>query len=126
MEDRIIYSDISNADLYEKVVSPEYGRAAKAYINGRYCRTFDDFMADIATALRFPDWFGNSWAAFDDCIDDLDLQNPDRVLIVIYNASELFAFDDPRTNRELLRKHLNIAIENITQKGLPAEVIING
>ena len=125
MEDRILYTNVSNAELYEKVISVEYSKAAKAYINGRYCRTFNDFMADIATALCFPDWFGYNWAAFDDCITDFNLLNPDRVLIVIYNAADLFAFDNAKVNKELLRKHLNLAIEYLIQIGMPVEVIIN-
>jgi hypothetical protein len=30
-----------------------------------------DFLARVAKAMRFPDWFGGNWDAFADCLKDL-------------------------------------------------------
>jgi RNAse (barnase) inhibitor barstar len=34
----------------------------------------DEILQRIATALRFPDWFGGNWDALEDCLDDLSWQ----------------------------------------------------
>ena len=31
-----------------------------------------DFLAQVAGALQFPDWFGGNWDALNDCLTDLD------------------------------------------------------
>ncbi|ATE59041.1 barstar family protein [Thauera sinica] len=35
------------------------------------CRTKADLLARIASAMRFPDWFGHNWDALADCLTDL-------------------------------------------------------
>lgn len=35
------------------------------------CAGKHDALARIATALQFPDWFGNNWDALADCLGDL-------------------------------------------------------
>ncbi|MFC5661672.1 barstar family protein [Kitasatospora misakiensis] len=39
-------------------------------VSGSACRTTQGLFAAWAGALRFPDYFGHNWAAFNDCLRD--------------------------------------------------------
>jgi len=49
-----------------------------------------DFLAEVATALRFPDWFGSNWDALNDCLTDLDwLSTKNGYVLVFENIEQL-------------------------------------
>jgi RNAse (barnase) inhibitor barstar len=49
----------------------------------RGCTDKPAFLARIATALRFPDWFGHNWDALADCLADLSwLPAPGYVVVL--------------------------------------------
>lgn len=39
------------------------------------CETWLELHALLASALRFPDWYGQNWDAFRDCVLDSKLSN---------------------------------------------------
>ncbi|NGY75562.1 hypothetical protein F6Y02_01625 [Bacillus megaterium] len=43
-------------------------------------------MDEWAAALQFPDYFGENWAAFDECLNDLDWLPADRYILFITDA----------------------------------------
>lgn len=45
-----------------------------------------DFLDRIATALRFPDWFGHNWDALADCLGDMRWLPAEGYVIVLANA----------------------------------------
>ena len=45
------------------------------------------FLNAMASALRFPDYFGHNWDAFYDCLLDLKHEDGDGTLLVLQDAS---------------------------------------
>ena len=59
-------------------------------IRGRKARTLEALFDEFAAAFQFPYYFGENWAAFRDCITDLDwLPFRPGVVVVIYGAEQV-------------------------------------
>ena len=43
-------------------------------LRGNEIHTKADFLSSAAAALSFPDYFGNNWDAFEDCLTDMSWQ----------------------------------------------------
>ena len=43
----------------------------------------------IATALKFPEWFGENWDALEDCLTDLSWQKARGYVLVLEHCAEL-------------------------------------
>jgi len=52
-----------------------------------------DALRAIAAALRFPDWFGGSWDALEDCLADLSWREADGHVLVFRNWQSLSSDD---------------------------------
>lgn len=50
------------------------------------CADKAGFLARIAAALRFPDWFGHNWDALADCLSDLSWLPADGYIVILHNA----------------------------------------
>ncbi|MGH3496019.1 MAG: barstar family protein [Nocardioidaceae bacterium] len=65
-------------------------------IRGRKARTLDRLFDEFAAALQFPYYFGENWAAFRDCVSDLDwLPFRPGVVVVVHGADEVLADAHP-------------------------------
>lgn len=70
---------------------------AAAADNGFVCRRLDladcagksDLLRRFATALDFPDWFGQNWDALDDCLGDLSWLPAAGYVLVLEHAAGL-------------------------------------
>lgn len=51
-------------------------------------KTDEELFAVIASAMRFPDYFGNNWDALDECLGDMDWLPAEGYLLVIRNSAE--------------------------------------
>lgn len=59
-------------------------------IRGRKARTVEGLFDEFAAAFQFPYYFGENWAAFRDCITDLDwLPFRPGVVVLIYGADQV-------------------------------------
>ncbi|HEX4457700.1 MAG TPA: barstar family protein [Polyangia bacterium] len=65
------------------------GVAVVARLDGAAARDKPRFMAAVARALQFPDYFGGNWDAFDECLAELQWQNRSIVLVVDHAADLL-------------------------------------
>lgn len=63
-------------------------------IAGSKCTTIDGLFAEFAESLEFPDYFGNNWAAFDECLNDLDWLPGDAYLLLIEDIDEVMKISD--------------------------------
>jgi RNAse (barnase) inhibitor barstar len=50
-----------------------------------------DFLALLAKALRFPDWFGGNWDALADCLTDLEWHDAMGYVVVLDQAKHFVA-----------------------------------
>jgi hypothetical protein len=65
-------------------------------IRGRKARTLGALFDEFAAAFQFPYYFGENWAAFRDCITDLDwLPFQPGVVVLVYGAKEVLADAHP-------------------------------
>ena len=51
-------------------------------VRGRKMRRVDDLFDEMAAALQFPNYFGENWPAFDECLSDMDWLTPKAGLVV--------------------------------------------
>jgi hypothetical protein len=61
-------------------------------VRGRKMRTVQGLFDEIAAALQFPYYFGENWAAFSECLADMDwLPMTVGIVILAYDAVEVLA-----------------------------------
>jgi RNAse (barnase) inhibitor barstar len=60
------------------------------HLDGASIQTDAEFLEAIASALRFPDYFGRNWNALDDCLLDVD-----EPTIVEWTQANRFATAEP-------------------------------
>lgn len=71
--------------------TPPAGPGRTAELDGRRCRTRDEFFTEATSVLRLPDWFGRNWDAFEESLADAAL---DELRIV--HAESLLDAEPPR------------------------------
>lgn len=54
-------------------------------------KTDADLFVVVATAMKFPDYFGNNWDAFDECLADLEWLSGGGYCLVIRDSSEVWS-----------------------------------
>jgi hypothetical protein len=61
-------------------------------VRGPKTRTITGFFDEFAAAFQFPYYFGENWAAFQDCVSDLSwLPFRPGVVVLIYGAGQVLA-----------------------------------
>ena len=60
---------------------------------GGRCQTRGSLFKEWASQLQFPDYFGNNWNAFDECINDLSWLRGKKYIIVITNFEKVLVQD---------------------------------
>ena len=64
------------------------------YINGKKVTSKVKFLQAAAEAMNFPEYFGDNWDAFSDCINDLSWLSA-AGYILLYSQPDNFAKNDP-------------------------------
>lgn len=64
-------------------------------IDGRRARTKGGLLSELARALEFPAGSGRNWDAVEELLADLDWLPAKGYLIIVTDADELLAEDDP-------------------------------
>jgi RNAse (barnase) inhibitor barstar len=97
-----IISDISeNTDTY------------LAEVEGEKCTTLDDLFFEFKKSFKFPDYFGYNWAAFDECLNDLDWISAKSYALILKDMDEVLPND--KHNFAILIKYLCRATVEWTQ-----------
>lgn len=73
-----------------KNTSPSSG-VLKLEVSLAGVRTDTDFLSVVASAMKFPDYFGNNWDALDECLMDLEWLPADGYWLVIRDSSEVWS-----------------------------------
>lgn len=64
------------------------------YLPGQRIHDKNSFLQQAKEAMAFPDYFGNNWDAFEECLRDLSWM-PAEEYILVYDHPERFAQADP-------------------------------
>jgi hypothetical protein len=64
-------------------------------VRGAKCRTVDRMFDEVSAAWQFPDYFGENWPAFYECISELDWLDFGRGLVFVVRQPDVFLVDDP-------------------------------
>ena len=64
-----------------------------AWVDGKRVTTKEEFLTEVAQALKFPGYYGRNWDAFDECIRDLEWL-PARGYVLVLDEYGWFAQRD--------------------------------
>jgi hypothetical protein len=87
-------------------------------------KTKADILLSISEALSFPDYFGNNWDAFDECINDLEWLPYKGYILLLENGSDLLEL--PLNEWKLFFGVLEEATEFWKQEGKSFHVALVG
>lgn len=81
----------------------EAGLTVRA-VRGAKMRTLPALFDEFSAALQFPYYFGKNWAAFEDCISDLDwLPRESGIVVVVYDGDQVLTDADSHELPTLVR-----------------------
>jgi hypothetical protein len=89
-------------------------RAVVRVLRGGRCRNVTGLFGEVGAALQFPYYFGENWAAFDECITDLDWLDGDAYLLLVNESQALLADADAEDFRILLETLTRANVEWLT------------
>jgi RNAse (barnase) inhibitor barstar len=69
-------------------------RVVVRFLRGKKMTRTDELHNEVAAALQFPWYYGENWAAFDECINDLDWMPADFYFLIITEAEELLSKEE--------------------------------
>jgi len=90
MSEELLWNDwlrLASADLAARGI-------AVVTIDGSRIRDKDTFLDEFARELKFPDYFGKNWDAFEECLQDLAWLQAGGLLL-IYRDSGFFRNSRP-------------------------------
>ena len=125
-ESSIRNTEYSSGELYTLMYYAEQRGAYVGYIRGQLCSTVEDFFREISSTMRFPYYFGWNWAAFDECITDLEWLKFSSIVLVFEDYDMLFERERYKDkNKERLIKYLKAAIEHWASQSIPITIYLN-
>ena len=74
-------------ELKQKLPSSTY----LAVIDGKAVSNLDELFKAFSDAFQFPDYFGNNWAALDECINDLDWLEASSYILVLKDVEKMLS-----------------------------------
>lgn len=63
-------------------------------VRGSKMETYRGFYDELAAALQFPDYFGENWAALDECLADLEWLPARAYAILVTDAERVLAAEE--------------------------------
>jgi RNAse (barnase) inhibitor barstar len=64
---------------------------AVRFLRGKKISSLDHMHREFGAALQFPWYYGENWAALDECINDLDWIRAEVYILVVTDAQEILA-----------------------------------
>jgi RNAse (barnase) inhibitor barstar len=94
------------------------------HLEGRDIHNKAQFLKQAALVLRFPDYFGNNWDAFSDCLADMSWHEADG-FVILYDHFEPLAKHAPQ-EFEMLLDLLKESTEFWRDQGKAVFVLLHG
>lgn len=114
-------------EVYTKICHESQTGAYVSYLRGKHCKTEEDFLIEVGTSFQFPFYYGENWAAFDECINDLEWLNFTRIFVIFDDFSTSFREQPSIQNilQDRVIKYWNRAITDWESEGKTIEVWLN-
>ena len=120
----IQYTGYTSGELYRYIFEKRSDlNCYVAYIRGKRCDCDENLFKEFSSSLQFPDYFGENWAAFDECMGDMSWLQVQKCLIVIDNGKMFLQFD--KKNEGIYLKYLNLAFHERDFDSPALEIVIN-
>ncbi|MBB6402497.1 RNAse (barnase) inhibitor barstar [Methanococcus maripaludis] len=120
-----IFCDKSQLDEFIEKLIFKNSRSYVTKVNGSVCNNLDGLFSEFKQAFKFPNYFGYNWAAFDECLNDLDWIDTDAYFLIIADMDKVLPND--QINFERLLKYLSEAVNEWTKgrnyDGFPSEKV---
>jgi hypothetical protein len=78
-------------------------QTAVKVLRGKKMRTRADLFNEFAAVLQFPDYFGENWAALEECLDDLEWVRAEGFVVLISNVTSVLSNEHPEERMILPR-----------------------
>ena len=127
MQTGIKKTSLGYGDVYTSICLASEDRIYSAYIRGKRCKTEDDFFREISAAFQFPYYFGENWAAMDECLCDLEWLKASQIFVVIDDFGSMFCDQAHIQNvlQERVIKYFGIMIDCWEAENIPVTVWLN-
>ena len=90
----VVEMDDSDLCGYGWKIALDEPTTAVRFVRGNKMKTLDMLFDEFSAACQFPYYFGQNYAAFAECLGDLDWLNASRFVLIISKFAELLA-DEP-------------------------------
>jgi RNAse (barnase) inhibitor barstar len=101
----LIKLQATSAELYETAWRAERAGMTCRVLRGAKMRSLQGLWDEFGAALQFPDYFGENWAALDECLTDLSWLPGSAYLLLITDAAEVLS-NEPQAVRALVEELL--------------------
>jgi hypothetical protein len=118
---------LTKEEAYQAIWKESQGGAYVSYLRGKHCKTEGDFLIQAAVSFQFPYYYGENWAAFDECIQDLEWLNFSKIFVIFDDFSQAFR-DQPAIQSMLqnrVSEYWSRAIDYWAEEGKTVAVWLN-
>lgn len=98
-----ILNKLAETDIYKE-------KNFYSMIEGQNCQKVEDLFQEFATKLNFPNYFGENWSAFDECLNDLEWLDSEKFVLFIKDFDKVLIGDE-----EGFQVFVNILISTINE-----------
>lgn len=112
-------SKLANFCLRLNTSDPEL---AVRFVRGQKMRSVEALFDEVSSAFQFPYYFGENWAALDECIRDLSWISSKRFLLVIGKFESVLNQDVPA--RKVFGSVLRAAIVEMEKEGRSLQIVV--
>lgn len=119
--------NLTKDEIYSKIYRASQNGAYTSYLRGKRCKTEELFFFEVSASFQFPDYFGENWPAFDECLCDLEWLNISKILVIIDDFSQIFSDQKEIQNllKERVIRYFSNMIEYWKTENVPVEVWLN-
>ena len=123
MKKHIQFCSLSSGEVYTTLCHASQEGAYISYIRGIRCQTDESLFREVSASFQFPYYFGENWAAFDDCIQDLEWLSFSKIVMVVDDFSSVYK--DDAEGKELLLRHLEKMAHYWVAENIDIKILLN-
>lgn len=123
----IKHCTLSKGEIYTQLCVEAETGTYTSYLRGKRCKTEDSFFHEVSASFQFPYYFGENWAAMDECLCDLEWLYASKIFVVIDDFCCMFSGQEHIQHilQNRVIKYFDIMIRYWKEQGVPVEVWLN-